>query len=341
MSQDPLFSPTTGTVSGLDLTDNYNAGLAALASANSGSSAPANTQSGTPVSGQLWLNTSGSGPTYPLNIFDGVQWETIGTINTSTGEFSPFLVLTGQCLLAYTNSSTITLLPKNGNKITIAGQTFSLAAGGITASPSGLTPGTVEYVYVFSNGGVPTLELSTTGHVTDTTLGNIGVEIKSGDNTRSLVGMVAAVSGPAFSPMQVLSWFNRGLKSDTTSFSAFRSSFSTGYVEINSEIRNSFLTWANQSVSAQISGAALNNTAGAVVATSLAFDGISPETCFTEGTVIAVNALVPIGIPYTKSGLSEGLHYVTLIGLVSAGTAEWTGGASSGPQTSLSVTVNG
>ena len=87
--QSSLFSPTTGTVSGLQLTENYNGALNALATSNSGSSAPTNAQGGVAVEGQWWLNTSGGGPTYNLEFYDGTQWEIVGSINTSTGSWTP------------------------------------------------------------------------------------------------------------------------------------------------------------------------------------------------------------------------------------------------------------
>lgn len=72
-SQANLWSPNTGTVSGLTLTNNYNAALSALATCNSGATAPANDISGVPVKGQCWLDTSNA----TLNIkkrYDGTSW---------------------------------------------------------------------------------------------------------------------------------------------------------------------------------------------------------------------------------------------------------------------------
>jgi hypothetical protein len=64
------WSPTTGTVSGLNLTNNYNGAFASVDSCNSGNSAPTNTLSGAPVEGMCWVDTS----TNKLKFYDGASW---------------------------------------------------------------------------------------------------------------------------------------------------------------------------------------------------------------------------------------------------------------------------
>lgn len=71
-SQNALFSPTTGTVSGLNLTNSFNNAIDSLNTMNSGASAPTNQLSGTPSLGNRWCNTTAS--PYPCNVYDGSQW---------------------------------------------------------------------------------------------------------------------------------------------------------------------------------------------------------------------------------------------------------------------------
>lgn len=81
-SQNQLSSPTTGTVSGLQLTNNYNSALDSLNTCNSGTSAPTNQLSGTPSEGNCWQNTTAS--PHPRQYFDGAQWLTpvwLDTVN--------------------------------------------------------------------------------------------------------------------------------------------------------------------------------------------------------------------------------------------------------------------
>jgi hypothetical protein len=80
-NQSNTWSPTTGTVSGLQLTTNYNNAFSAIQSCNSGSTAPTNDQSGGPVKGQCWLNT-GTTPR-SVNIYDGTNWLIVGWMDDS------------------------------------------------------------------------------------------------------------------------------------------------------------------------------------------------------------------------------------------------------------------
>lgn len=72
----PPATPVTGSVTGLALSNNINAALAAVQSANSGNSAP-----NSPTTGQLWLNTT-SNPNV-LAMYDGTGWNTIAWLDTS------------------------------------------------------------------------------------------------------------------------------------------------------------------------------------------------------------------------------------------------------------------
>jgi hypothetical protein len=73
-SQGALSSPTTGTVSGLQLTNTYNNAIDALNTMNSGASAPTNQLSGSPSLGNHFLNTA-SAPN-AVEVHDGTQYLT-------------------------------------------------------------------------------------------------------------------------------------------------------------------------------------------------------------------------------------------------------------------------
>lgn len=80
-NQSNTWSPTTGTVSGLQLTTNYNNAFSAVQSCNSGASAPANDQTAAAVTGQCWLNTSTTPNT--VEMYDGASWTTVGWLDTT------------------------------------------------------------------------------------------------------------------------------------------------------------------------------------------------------------------------------------------------------------------
>jgi len=79
--------PTTGTVSGLSMTQYINQALAALISGNSGASAPSTDCSAAPVKGQFWVNTSIT-PNL-LQQYDGNSWIVLGAIDSTNHLWSP------------------------------------------------------------------------------------------------------------------------------------------------------------------------------------------------------------------------------------------------------------
>ncbi len=250
-----------------------------------------------------------------------VQWNTTNTSITvgngsSQTTFLPATSLaTGQARLIL-DSTVLRLLPYNGSQIVINGFPQSVPAAGITLTTSGLSATTTYYIYAFMSGGTMTLEASTTGHTTNSN----GIEIKTGDATRSLVGMARPTTGPAWvdsaSQRFVRSWFNRGVKAGSATYSADRSTTSTSLVELNTEIRNEFLIWADEAVQANFSGWGLQTSNVGVV--KIMLDGAA-------GTVIAQTAVATPSPGTTASiagviNATEGYHYLTLCGLVTGGS---------------------
>ena len=122
--QSSLYSPTTGTISGLNLTNNYNSAINALATCNSGSSAPANTLSGSPVAGMCWLNTSAN--PYKVEIYDGAQWEVVATLDPTNHWYEP-IVGGGQGTLASAATTDLGSVPYN--YISVTGTTTITSLG--------------------------------------------------------------------------------------------------------------------------------------------------------------------------------------------------------------------
>lgn len=85
-NQSNTWSPTTGTVSGLQLTTNYNNAFTAIQTCNSGASAPTNDQSLAAVKGQCWLNTT-SGALGISEQYDGSNWTTIGWLDSTNHQW--------------------------------------------------------------------------------------------------------------------------------------------------------------------------------------------------------------------------------------------------------------
>lgn len=79
--------PTTGTVSGLSMTQYINAAIAALTSSFSGAAAPSTDCTAAPVKGQIWLDTSVT-PNVEKR-YDGTNWVAVGAIDSSNHLWSP------------------------------------------------------------------------------------------------------------------------------------------------------------------------------------------------------------------------------------------------------------
>ena len=124
-SQSSLLSPTTGTVSGLQLTNNYNNAIDSINTMNSGATAPTNQLSGSPSLGNWWLNTT-TNP-YPAQVYDGANWLTPFWIDVSN-HYTDVKIGGGRATIA--SSSTVDLC--NGAPqayITISGTTTITSFG--------------------------------------------------------------------------------------------------------------------------------------------------------------------------------------------------------------------
>ena len=253
--------------------------------------------------------------------------------------FTTGIGYTAQCRLVKSGSNLV-LQRYNGAGLTINGVTYSIPSGGVSLAPTSLTPGTTYYIYAYMNAGTMTLEASTTTHATDTTT---GIEIKSGDATRTLVGMARPITGPAWQDVInqrfVISWFNRrpiqcqaGLGSTTTTTSGTP-------VELATSLRNEFLAWADSSSSFTFDGYASNNTFAASVVTTMAIDGtlVDGYCAFTNNVANQIGPLSVTGI----ATVSEGYHYATPFVNVSSGTGTWIGSIAAGSRCSLKGLIQG
>lgn len=209
----------------------------------------------------------------------------------------------------------------------------------VTIANTGLAANTTFFVYAFDSAGVTTLEISATGHVTDATF---GVEVKSGDATRTLVGMIRTGAGAPgvfqASPLTI-SWFNRKLTTQSAFFTANRSTGSQTFVELNAEIENNFVTWADSDVLITASGGCAVGVGG----TGSITIGIDSTTVAQEASnQISTLTTSPLGLSLGIR-LAEGFHFSTILALNDTGgdTTLCIGSATTGKRTVLKTTVLG
>lgn len=290
-------------------------------------------------------NTSGTFAgtlTTTSNVIVGTSTSNVSLSTSSISVNSINLTFPGCGRLNYTDTNTVTYVPYNGNVIKIAGSLYTIPSAGIAGTRTNcyingtagqtLSANTTYYVYAFNNSGTPTLDFSTTGHSTDTSTHNSGVECKSGDNSRTLVGMVYPYSNAFIDDNRrlVLSWFNRqqkviyvngGGNFSTTSVSmtlVTPANFGT-YVPI-------MLNWADMPTN--MTYACQTGTSGSYSLNAIFYDN-STSNGFGPGTYIYTSSFnVPCFLGGTFQ-LSEGFH------------SYWLGiGASSGSGTVINYNGN-
>jgi len=227
--------------------------------------------------------------------------------------------------LVFSSSTQITFQPCKGNLILINGAVYQIPSGGVTVTNSGLSASTLYYVYAYISSGTLTLELSTTGHSTSATAGNVGTEIKTGDDTSSLVGMVYTNASIQFvysaTQQRLNSWFNRiPQQGFLYSGSSVNWALTGAIAELNSAARITFLSWADQVVSINYVISFFNSASGAVLnfypymdAAAISGDASTVNGDGT-GRVLAASAAASVT-------LAEGFHTSSLFGSMSGGTA--------------------
>lgn len=224
----------------------------------------------------------------------------------------------GQCYLSLSGGNLL-LSRYNGSALFINGNHEAIPGSGPTLAATGLTANTTYFIYAFMSAGTMTLEASTTARATDSTSGH---QIKSGDATRTLVGLARIITGPAWADTAaqrfVVNWFNRRNVAALNFYTAdITLTTPTAFTEFSSSIRNEFLVWSEDIVltwgAAGAFSSATDNWRIAV-----AYDGTTAEdfNAFPNGS--SSTRHTP-GFMTAKTGLAEGYHYATLVGIVPSG----------------------
>lgn len=207
----------------------------------------------------------------------------------------------------------------SGNPTTASNFVNGVAAQALAAN-------TTYLVTVFDNSGTLTFDfLTTLTHIPDA---NTGVEIKNGDDTRTVVGMVRTNGSTNFEAdaaiIGIISWYNRRALGFSNTFTAARTTTSATFVEINSEIRIGFLVWADESIQISFNGMVSNLGANSCN-TCISIDGNQLDA--RVDTIPTTGNLGCCSLSFTETGQTagEGYHYATVLGATAASTATWPG----------------
>jgi hypothetical protein len=278
-------------------------------------------------------------------LFDGTLWRLIGGTGISGGGGGSSGALTTtnvECgRLEYVGATQLKFAPFKGDMMKINGTLYNIPAAGIVGmgkssvfvngvAGQNLAPSLLYYIYAFNNAGVVTADYCTsaTPHVTSTTAGNIGTEIKQGNDSRSLIGMAFTDSGGNFrnTPAEryVLSWFNRrswAIQGASTNGASL--TFNPGGpVEIHPNGRIGFITWNGDSVLVTMGGSVQLNAADLI---SYAHVGIDGSLLYPQASLFQSYFAGAYG---AASGawaqdLTENLHVVSPFGNVSGGVGNF------------------
>lgn len=230
----------------------------------------------------------------------------------------PFLA---QCRLTK-SAANLLLSPFGGNQITISGRPAVIPDAGVTLAPTALAASTLYYIYAFISGSTLTLEAVVTAPAVQS---GTGLMIKTGDDSRTLVGMARTDGAVAWADSATQrftrSWFNDPGFAAKNTFTADRSTASGTYVELNTEIRVEFIAWAGETIDYSAVGTSSNANGGGYNGSAIGFDGTTAEAGSEQaGPAYTGGAGLVLGIAGHKNDLAEGYHYATLIGKTSGGT---------------------
>lgn len=222
----------------------------------------------------------------------------------------------GQCRLARTNATTLTLSRDNGWKLFIAGCRETIPAAGVTLSNSGLSANTAYNIYAYMSGGTMTLEASTTARATDSSWGH---QIKSGDAARTLVGKIRTNASSQFVDTQaqrfVINWFNQRELSLKATDLGGATTAAAAFVELDNTKRAEFLSWGTGDLTAALGAVQNVVTSGAPVAAyiSIGLNGTG-TTLGSNSNVINTNNQGynnPCSGPFQPA---EGYNFLTYLG---------------------------
>jgi hypothetical protein len=253
------------------------------------------------------------------------------------------VLVAGQCVLTKSGANLL-LSPYNGNKLVIDSVPQSVPDAGITLAPPATTL-TLYYIYAYMNAGVMTLEASATVPATQA---GTGIKIKTGDATRSLVGMARTVTNAWVDTRAqrfVRSWFGQRATEGGNAFAANRSTTSSTYVELSSAERFEFLSWLGEIVALATSGRMSNSIAGGLtVDVSIGIDSAAPLDTWGAFKIPTggINFTAPAASAAKVSNLTEGYHYATILGGTldaGGGTCTYFGSATPGARTVINGTL--
>jgi hypothetical protein len=224
----------------------------------------------------------------------------------------------GRCYLRQSGAN-LQLIPLNGNQLMVNSITQVIPDAGVSLSPTGTLASTFYYVYACMAAGVMALEFSITGYANQA---GTGVKVKTGDPTRTLVGIWSSSTANTWSTVATegLSYFNPSLKMSIAGPLA-PTTTSTTLVEMASGSRVGFVTFAERLVRFGIRGRMTMSTNGSSGDVDIGIDGVN------QGLIAQVRNQAAAAAnnsdffsDFHFNTFNETRHYITGVFKTSAGT---------------------
>jgi len=210
------------------------------------------------------------------------------------------------CYLSLSGAN-LRLSRSGGRTMFINGVAREIPEAGVTIGSGGLAVSTWGYVYAYWTGAAIALECNQTAYVLDSTM---GIPVKSGDASRTLVGMWSTDGTPVFN--DAASYWNRRLRAfedlQTGSFAIA----SVGFVAISPSTPVDRLFWAD-------SPAVAAGYSAAIHATDLGYVGLAlgETSAAVSGKEVSANPKTSQALALSVGrvfAFTEGRHKVYLLG---------------------------
>ncbi|MBB3267576.1 hypothetical protein FHW79_005237 [Azospirillum sp. OGB3] len=212
----------------------------------------------------------------------------------------------GQCRIGLQGTTSLALYRYNGKYLFINGRWETIPSTHVFLAPSAFVAGTHRYVYAYMSGATMTLEASTTAPAVDTTHGH---RIKTGDATRTLVGMATVSGGGTFNGGTTLytkSWFNRLPYSMIVSNSGTVTHYGNGNWQNASNLWSYLLTWGDETTVLHYSVSGSATGGNCILYANHLIDG-TPGVG-TPGSASSIsNSRAHVSATYATA-LADGLH---------------------------------
>lgn len=281
---------------------------------------PAGTVGGTPfLSAKQYAEQAAAGAGLPLYAANAIPDTDQGPIyvigvgpmewDETTERYEMALREHGQCQFRYVSATECRLYQHNGDGIIVGDRQFRIPEAGIPVGNSDLGNSVLYYAYLQNDSSSPVIEFSTTSHSTSRS----GVEIKTGDESRTLVGMVLTTSVGQFRDdvigRHTASYFNRRSRKWMQTYTNISSA-----ATVTAQLGNGgiFLSWGEEVI---LRLASYVTSATAVA--GIVLNGNIDSTLLMSGatTVPGINYSCTIAAQ-GFAVVAEGLHTIQLSGRV-------------------------